>query len=56
MLVGVVPRVGPVYSKQSAKSVYPVAIANCKVNRYVYHTFILCHTVARCQRQQPLMF
>ena len=35
MLLGVVPRVGPVYSQQSAKAVYPLAIANwC-----VFHIF-----------------
>ena len=39
MLLGVVPRVGPVYSQQSAKSVYPLAIANCQENRYVFHIF-----------------
>lgn len=39
MLLGVVPLVGPVYSQQSAKSVYPLAIANCQENRYVFHIF-----------------
>lgn len=33
VLVGIVPRHCPVYSHQSSKSVYPVAIANCKENR-----------------------
>ena len=37
MLVGIVPRVGAVYSQQSAKSVYPLTIANCKENRLVNH-------------------
>ena len=36
MLVGIVPRVCPVDSTQSSKSVYPLAIANCKENRYMY--------------------
>ena len=35
MLFGIVPRDGAVYSQQSAKSVYPLTIANCKENRSV---------------------
>ena len=37
MLIGIVPRVSPVHSQQSAKSVYPLVIANCKENRYRVH-------------------
>lgn len=33
VLLGVVPLVGPVYSQQSAKLVYPLAIANSQENR-----------------------
>ncbi|XP_068738440.1 uncharacterized protein [Montipora capricornis] len=33
ILVGIVPRLCPLSSTQSAKSVYPLAIANCKKNR-----------------------
>ncbi|XP_022791526.1 uncharacterized protein LOC111330830, partial [Stylophora pistillata] len=33
VLVGLVPCLNPVYNIQSAKSVYPLAIANCKENR-----------------------
>ena len=35
VLVGIVPRLCPLFSTQSAKSVYPMAIANCKENRSV---------------------
>ena len=35
VLFGIVPRDGAVYSQQSAKSVYPLTIANCKENRSV---------------------
>ena len=35
MLFGIVPRDGAVYSQQSAKSVYPLTIANCKEDRFV---------------------
>ena len=40
VLVGIVPRVGPIYSQQSAKSVYPLSIANCKENRLVNYNFL----------------
>jgi len=40
VLVGIVPRVGPVYSQQSAKSVYPLSIANCKENRLVNYNLL----------------
>jgi len=33
VMVGVVPIGNPNLSEQSAKSVYPLAIANCKENR-----------------------
>ena len=46
MLVGIVPRVGAVRSQQSAKSVFPLAIANCKENRLVncglFHSLLQC--------------
>ena len=35
VLVGMVPRLCPLSSTQSAKSVYPLALANCKENRCV---------------------
>ena len=35
VLVGIVPRLCPLSSTKSAKSVYPMAIANCKENRSV---------------------
>ena len=35
MLLGIVPRDGAVHSDQSARSVYPLTIANCKENRLV---------------------
>lgn len=35
VLVGMVPRLCPLSSTQSAKSVYPLALANCKENRLV---------------------
>ena len=35
VLVGIVPRLCPLFSTQRAKSVYPMAIANCKENRSV---------------------
>ena len=34
------PRVGPIYSQQSAKSVYPLLIANFKENRLVNYNFL----------------
>ena len=39
MLVGLVARLNPVYSIQSAKSVYPLAIANCKENRFIINFY-----------------
>ena len=47
MLVGLVARLvvrlNSVYSMQSAKSVYPLAMANCKENRFIinfYHSML----------------
>lgn len=37
--VGLVARLNPVYSIQSAKSVYPLAIANCKENSWFIINF-----------------
>lgn len=34
VLIGVVPKDTPYLSNQSCKSVYPLAIANCKEDRY----------------------
>ena len=39
-MIGIVPRVGALYSHQSAKSVYPLSIANCKENRLVNYSLI----------------
>ena len=39
------PRVGPIYSQQSAKSVYPLSIANCKENRLVKNCNLLHYTI-----------
>ena len=40
VMIGIVPCVCAVYSHQSAKSVYPLSIANCKENRLVnYNLF-----------------
>ena len=39
MLVGLVARLNPVYSIQSAKSVYPLAMANCKENRFIINFY-----------------
>lgn len=45
-MIGIVPRLGALYSQQSAKSVYLLSIANCKENRLVNYSLIasiLCY-------------
>ena len=39
VLVGLVPCLNPVYNIESAKSVYPLAIANCKENRFIINFY-----------------
>ena len=39
VLIGVVPSVCPVSSNQSAKSVFPLVIANCKENRLAIYCY-----------------
>ena len=54
MLIGIVPRVCPVFSQQSAKSVYPVAIVNCRKKKVygslcfhltVQYSFTVCSSL-----------
>ena len=48
VLIGIVPRVGAVFSQQSAKSVYPLSIANCKENRLVNCNLLQFFTTCTC--------